>query len=144
MGSVVPILLIIAGFGTAGAACVYGATHGWPVWVLPLAAVWSASAFIYPLVGMGYARVSIDPRTREVVLSRVRWPLRSVVKAFPLTRVTDAVVRVDEDPNADATRYMVFLVVEGEAPLPLVEGLWVPGRAGLDKVAAEVRALLGK
>jgi hypothetical protein len=109
-----------------------------------LVAVGTAAAFFFPILTIGYARVSIDPRTREVVLSRVRWPLRTVLRSFPLARVTDAVVRIDTDPSADAIRYMVFLIVEGEAPLPLIEGMWVPGRRGVDKAAAQVRALLGK
>jgi hypothetical protein len=143
-GPVTRILLIVAALGGATIACVVGAVQGAPAWVSALIAVGVGASVLFQLPVIGEAHVSIEPRTREVVLSRVRWPFRSVVRTFPFARVTDAVVRVDDDPNADATRYMVFLVVEGEAPVPLMKGLWVPGRVGCDKAAAQVRALLGK
>jgi hypothetical protein len=136
--------MVAVALGMVAYVWVVGTAHSRPVWLLVLISVASILVTLSPVKLIGHARVSIDPRTREVLLSHVRWPRGTVVRSFPLTRVTDAAVRIDDNPSADATRYMVFLVIEGEAPVPLMEGMWEPWRSSCDRVAAQIRALLGK
>jgi hypothetical protein len=111
-------------------------------WALFWAIAGVVTALI-PWMGLDAAHVSLDPRTREVVLERVGWRGRRVVRTFPLARVTDAIVRADPDPTEGA-HYMVFLVVEGEEPVSLMAGTWTSGRERCEKAAVEIRALLGK
>jgi hypothetical protein len=85
-------------------------------------------------------RVEVDRGAGTLLLRKMRWPRRSRVRTFPLFRVTDAVVQSDDD--GDAVRYMVFLRVEGEPAVPLVEGMWDRGEERHDMTAAAIRALL--
>src|ERR1019366_8556919 len=101
-----------------------------------------ALAFIVPgLIVVQHARVEVDPGARSLLLARVRWPLRAEVRTIPLSRVRDAIVLTDSD---DAILHMVALEVDGEPPIPLIEGLWVSGEKRHEETAAAIRALLDK
>jgi hypothetical protein len=136
---------VAAGFVAFFVSLALKAPEPLPPWPAVLLIILMGSVFgLLPFALAGHARVEVDARTRELVLTRVQWLRRSRALSIPLARVTDAVVRIDDDPNADAIRHMVFLVVEGEPLVPLVEGLWVPDESRCERAAAEIRALLGK
>ena len=85
-------------------------------------------------------QIEVDHGAGTLLLRKNQWPLRSQVRTFPLVRVTDAVVESEND--GENVRYMVFLVVEGEPAVPLVEGMWHPAKERHDKAAAAIRAML--
>jgi hypothetical protein len=95
-------------------------------------------AVLIPLVMRAfYVRVEVNPSKQTMTL--INLPFRSR-RVFPLSRVKDVVVETDVDD--DATRYRISLVVEGEAPVPLYDNLWVPGEKLHVETAAAIRALL--
>ena len=108
-------------------------------------AVWIAAGLFWLVPGylLGQpVRVEVDRGAGTLLLARARWPRRANARTIPLARVRDAVVLLDPNPTADALRYMVALVVDGEPPVPLLEGMWGPDEARHEKVAAAIRALL--
>ena len=109
----------------------------------------TASFVVWHLAGeYWFVQIEVDHGAGTLLLCTMRWPLRSQVRTFPLVRVTDAVVQreadavVQREHDGEDVRYMVFLVVEGEAAVPLVEGMWVSAKERHDKTAAAIRALL--
>lgn len=107
--------------------------------------MWIACGLLWllPLYIFGRpVRVEVDRGTGTLLLARSRWLRRANARTIPLARVRDATVLLDPDPTADALRYMVALVVDGEPPVPLLEGMWVPDEARCERVAAAIRAML--
>lgn len=105
------------------------------------------ASFVVAAVALAMWRVAIevDHGAGTLLLRKTRWPLRSRVRTFPLVRVWDAEVRreppgVGED-DGEGIRYMVFLVIDGDAAVPLVERMWGTEERH-EKTAAAIRALL--
>jgi hypothetical protein len=133
--------LLLAGLGVlVGSACIYvyvPASEG-PPWVFTLL-VGGVTWLAITLSALWHARIEVDRSAGTLVLARVLWRIGRNVRTFPLARVKDVVVLDDYD---DAPRHMVALIVEGEEPVPLVDGVWVPGEARHEAMAARIRAML--
>lgn len=112
-----------------------------PAWVVltVVAASTLAGPVVMAMERVQRVHIEVDHGAGTLLLRTTRWPRQSRVRTFPLVRVIDAVVQ-DQDGLDES--YMVFLVIEGELPVPLVEGLWTPAKQRHDKAAAAIRALL--
>jgi hypothetical protein len=101
---------------------------------------WSSFLLVDVWWSLSHARVDVDGGEGTLTLARVRWPLREQRRTFSLSRILDAAVPVDDDPE-DALRYTLVLVVEGEGDVALL-GQSEVDPARLERLAAAIRAAL--
>ncbi len=135
----VGVSVTLSALGVFAAVAIARARPPEPPLQLCAAASLAVGALVPLLALLRHTRVAVDRVAGTLVLSRIRWPQRAVVRSFPLDRVR----RVRVESYEDEGHYMVVLDIDGQPPVKLVEGLWPSGEAKHEEAAAAIRAMLG-